>query len=108
MTSLLALLPYAFVVLQYLHHLLALLPHSHAPVHGTLVVIEPIEVAKKVGVIPRVVDASLGPVLQKVLEEGESLEDDAPRGRTGGLDRLPHEFGHEQDCMKRKKRYGGK
>jgi hypothetical protein len=63
MTSLLTLLSYALVVLQYLDNLLALLPHSNAPVHGTLVVIEPIEVAKEVGVIPRVVDASLGPVL---------------------------------------------
>ena len=44
-----------------------------------------------------VIDAAFGPALDEVLEEGEALENDAPSGRAGGFNGLPHELTDDQD-----------
>ena len=48
-------------------------------------------------VIPCVVDASFGTVLDKVFREGEAFEDDAPGGRALIFDGFPHQFRDDED-----------
>ena len=99
LAGLLPLLADALVVSEDLDELLGLLPHTDAAVDGALVVVEAVKAAEGVGVVPGVVDASLGAVLDEMLEEGQALEDDAPRGRTLGFQGLPHDAGDDRDCI---------
>ena len=99
LAGLLPLLADALVVPEDLDELLGLLPHTDAAVDGALVVVEAVKGAEGVGVVPGVVDASLGAVLDEMLEEGQALEDDAPRGRTLGFQGLPHDAGDDRDCI---------
>lgn len=99
LAGLLPLLADALVVSEDLDELLGLLPHPDAAVDGALVVVEAVKAAEGVGVVPGVVDASLGAVLDEMLEEGQALEDDAPRGRTLGFQGLPHDAGDDRDCI---------